>query len=161
MRWALYQDAILHIPTQFLIPILPPRLADIFISKERVMAFRDIGVRTLTNLRLREHRDFNPLRRPLITECSYLLNKVKALSLGEELRNHPERIRIGALSVKGILCHRTVDIDADALSSQNASEFNLKPAQKLGEFFILFQNVTAHACLSLGVGRHSVIPCPF
>ena len=161
MRWALYQDAILHIPAQFLIPILPPRLADIFIPKERVMAFRSIGVHTLTKLRLREHGDFNPLRRPLLTECSYLLNKVKALGLGEALRNHRERIHIGALSVKGILCHRTVDIDADELSSQNASEFHLKPAQKLGEFFILFQNVTAHACPSLGVGRHSVIPCPF
>ena len=72
-----------------------------------------------------------------------------------------ERVHIGALSVKGILCHRTVDIDADELSSQNASEFMLKQLQKFGEFFILFRNITAHACPSLGVGRHSVIPCPF
>ena len=126
----MYQDAILHIPAQFLIPILPPRLADIFIPKERVMAFRDIGVRTLTKLRLREHGAFNPLRRPLLTECSYLLYKVKALGLGEAFRNHRERIHIGALPAKSILCHRTVDIDADELSSQNASAFNLKPVQK-------------------------------
>ena len=135
----MYQDAILHIPAQFLIPILPPRLADIFIPKERVMAFRDIGVRTLTKLRLREHGDFNPLRRPLLTECSYLLYKVKALGLGEAFRNHRERIHIGALPAKSILCHRTVDIDADELSSQNASAFNLKPVQKpRGAFSSLF-----------------------
>ena len=161
MRWALYQDAILHIPAQFLIPILPPRLADIFIPKERVMAFRSIGVRILTKLRLREHGDFNPLHRPILTECSYLLYKVNVLGLGEALRNHRERIHIGALSVKGILCHRTVDIDADELSSQNASEFHLKPAQKPGESIVLSRNVTAHACPSFDVGSHNVIPCPF
>ena len=125
------------------------------------MAFRDIGVRTLTKLRLREHGDFNPLRRPLLTECSYVLYKVKALGLGEAFRNHRERIHIGALPAKSILCHRTVDIDADELSSQNASKFMLKQLQKFGEFFILFRNFTAHACPSLGVGRHSAISCPF
>lgn len=161
MRWALYQDAILHIPAQFLIPILPPRLADIFIPKERVMAFRSIGVRILTKLRLREHGDFNPLHRPIPTECSYLLYKVKALGLGEVLRNQRERIHIGALPAKSILCHRTVDIDADELSSQNASEFHLKPAQKPGESIVLSRNVTAHACPSFDVGSHNVIPCPF
>ena len=161
MRWILYQDAILHIPAQFLIPILPPRLADIFIPKEQIMAFRDIGVRTLTKLRLREYGYFNSLRRPLLTECSYLLYKVNVLSLGEALRNHRERIHIGALLAKSILCHRTVDIDADELSSQNASKFMLKQLQKFGEFFILFRNFTAHACPSLGVGRHSAISCPF
>ena len=161
MRWALYQDAILHIPAQFLIPILPPRLADIFIPKGRVMAFRDIGVRTLDKFLLREHGDFNPLRRPLLTECSYLLYKVKALGLGEVLRNQRERIHIGALPAKSILCHRTVDIDADELSSQNASEFHLKQAQKPGESIVLSRNVTAHACPSFDVGSHNVIPCPF
>ena len=123
------------------------------------MAFRSIGVHTLTKLRLREHGDFNPLRRPLLTECSYLLNKVKALGLGEALRNHRERIHIGAPPAKGILRHRTVDIDADELSAQNASEFILKPPQKPGELFVLFRNMTAHVCLSFG--SHSVIPCPF
>ena len=161
MRWALYQDAILHIPAQFLIPILPPRLADIFIPTEQIMAFRDIGVRTLTKLRLREYGYFNSLRRPLLTECSYLLYKVKALGLGEVLRNQRERIHIGALPAKSILCHRTVDIDADELSSQNASEFHLKPAQKPGESIVLSRNVTAHACPSFDVGSHNVIPCPF
>ena len=61
------------------------------------MAFRSIGVRILTKLRLREHGDFNPLHRPILTECSYLLYKVKALGLGEVLRNQRERIHIGAL----------------------------------------------------------------
>ena len=125
------------------------------------MAFRSIGVRILTKLRLREHGDFNPLHRPILTECSYLLYKVKALGLGEVLRNQRERIHIGALPAKSILCHRTVDIDADEFSSQNASEFNLKPAQKLGESIVLSQNMTAHACPSFGVGSHSVIPFPF
>ena len=72
-----------------------------------------------------------------------------------------ERVHIGALSVKGILCHRTVDIDADELSSQNASEFHLKSAQKPGESIVLSRNVTAHACPSFDVGSHNVIPCPF
>ena len=161
MRWALYQDAILHIPAQFLIPILPPRLADIFIPKEQIMAFRDIGVRTLTKLRLREYGYFNSLRRPLLTECSYLLYKVKALGLGEVLRNQRERIHIGALPAKSILCHRTVDIDADELSSQNVSEFHLKPAQKPGESIVLSRNVTAQPSPSFDVGSHNVIPCPF
>lgn len=125
------------------------------------MAFRSIGVRILTKLRLREHGDFNPLHRPILTECSYLLYKVKALGLGEVLRNQRERIHIGALPAKSILCHRTVDIDADELSSQNASEFHLKPAQKTGESIVLSRNVTAHACPSFDVGSHNVIPCPF
>ena len=125
------------------------------------MAFRDIGVRTLTKLRLREYGYFNSLRRPLLTECSYLLYKVNVLGLGEALRNHRERIHIGALLAKSILCHRTVDIDADELSSQNASEFHLKPAQKPGESIVLSRNVTAHACPSFDVGSHNVIPCPF
>ena len=125
------------------------------------MAFRDIGVRTLNKLLLREHGNFNSLRRPFLTERSYLLNKAKALVRAEPLRNHRERIHIGALPAKGILRHRTVDIDADELSSQNASEFILKAPQKPGELFVLFRNVTAHACPSFGVGSHSVIPCPF
>ena len=116
---------------------------------------KGIEVSVLTEAELREDAH------PYATECSYLLYKVKALGLGEVLRNQRERIHIGALPAKSILCHRTVDIDADELSSQNASEFHLKPAQKPGESIVLSRNVTAHACPSFDVGSHNVIPCPF
>ena len=123
------------------------------------MAFCDIGVRPPTKLLLREHGDFNPLRRPLLTECSNFPYKAKALGRAEPLRNHRERIHIGAFPAEGILRHRTMDIDADELSAQNASEFILKAPQKPGELFVLFRNMTAHVCPSFG--SHSVIPCPF
>ena len=41
------------IPARFIIPILPTCLADLFIPKGRIMAFRDIGMRPLDKLLLR------------------------------------------------------------------------------------------------------------